>query len=82
MALDLHQMMIRIAMPEQMTLEAASAAREHGITISIVGINLDEKGEKLARDVTDVAEGRLYVVRDVEDVDMVVLEDYATVSQL
>ncbi|HLC60291.1 MAG TPA: VWA domain-containing protein, partial [Candidatus Nanoarchaeia archaeon] len=34
--------------PEKLTLEEVSMARSKGITISLIGINLDEKGKKFA----------------------------------
>ena len=62
--------------PEKSTLEEASIARSKGITISLIGINLDEKGKKLAEKIVELGEGRLYVVRNLENVDRIVLEDY------
>lgn len=62
--------------PEKSTLEEASIARSKGITISLVGINLDEKGKNLAEKIVELGEGRLYVVRNLENVDKIVLEDY------
>ena len=62
--------------PEKSTLEEASIARSKGITISLIGINLDEKGKRLAEKIVQLGEGRLYVVRNLEKVDQVVLEDY------
>jgi len=65
--------------PEKSTLEEASIARSKGITISLIGINLDEKGKKLAEKIVEIGEGRLYVVRNLENVDEIVLEDYYSV---
>ena len=62
--------------PEKLTLEEASMARSKGITISLIGINLDEKGKNLAEKIVEIGEGRLYAVRNLENVDKVVLEDY------
>ena len=64
------------AKPEQETLRAVSAAKEAGITISLIGINLDKKGRKLAERIVEISNAKLYVLRDVEDVDKIVLEDY------
>jgi len=66
--------------PEKSTLEAASTARSNGITISLIGINLDEKGKKLAEKIAELGEGRLYIVRNLENVDRIVLEDYYSVG--
>ena len=65
--------------PEKLTLEEVSMARSKGITISLIGINLDEKGKKFAEKIIQVGEGRLYVVRNLENVDEIVLEDYYSV---
>jgi len=62
--------------PEKETLKEVSIAKDNGITISLIGINLDEKGKKLAKKIVEIGEGRLYVVKDVEEVDKIVLEDY------
>ena len=66
--------------PEKETLQEASIARNKGITISLIGINLDEKGKKLAEKIVELGEGRLYVIKDVENVDQVVLEDYYSLA--
>ncbi len=65
--------------PEKSTLEEASIARSKGITISLIGISLDEKGKKLAEKIVELGEGRLYAVRNLENVDKIVLEDYYSV---
>ena len=77
-----HLMLITDAMPtkgsepEKETLEAVEKAREHGITISLLGINLDEKGRKFAEKVVQLGDGRMYIVKEVEEIDSIVLEDY------
>jgi Mg-chelatase subunit ChlD len=65
--------------PRKETLEACSMAKNKGITISLIGIKLDKKGESLAKDIVSLGEGRFYVVRDLEEIDKVVLEDYYSV---
>jgi len=62
--------------PEEETLEAVSAARSNGITISLIGIGLDDNGRDFAKKVAEIGEGKFYVVRDVNDIDQIVLEDY------
>ena len=66
--------------PEKDTIKEASMARNKGITISLIGINLDEKGKKLAEKIVELGNGKLYVIKDVEDVDKIVLEDYYSLS--
>lgn len=65
--------------PEESTLKAASVARSHGITISIIGINLDKKGRDLARRIVEIGSGRLYTAKDISELDLVVLEEYERV---
>ena len=66
--------------PEKSTLEEVSNAKSKGITISLIGINLDSKGKQLAEKIVELGEGRLYVVRNLENVDKIVLEDYYSVG--
>lgn len=61
---------------EKEVLEAVGIAREAGITISVVGINLDKKGKKLGKEIAELSKGRFYIVKDLENVDKIVLEDY------
>jgi Mg-chelatase subunit ChlD len=65
--------------PEKATLEAASAARVSGITISLIGINLDDKGKKLAEKLVEIGAGKLYIVKDLKEIGKLVLEDYYSV---
>jgi Mg-chelatase subunit ChlD len=62
--------------PEHDTIEAASLAKANSITMSLVGIELDKKGRSLAEKLVELGEGRLYAVKNVENVDRIVLEDY------
>tara|TARA_Y100000294_G_C8556161_1_gene337268 strand:+ start:657 stop:1844 length:1188 start_codon:yes stop_codon:yes gene_type:complete len=62
--------------PEEKTLKETSIARNKGITISLIGINLDEKGKQLAEKITELGNGKLYAVNNVKNVDKIVLEDY------
>jgi len=65
--------------PEKDTLEAVSIANNAGITISVVGIQLDKEGKKLAEKIVALGNGRLFVVRKLEELDTIVLEDYYSV---
>jgi len=62
--------------PEEETLKAVSMARDCDVTISIIGINLDKEGDKFAKKVIEVSNGRLYKVKNVGRLDTVILEDY------
>lgn len=65
--------------PEKATLDAAANARALGITISVIGINLDNKGKKLAERLVEIGKGKLYIVKDLKEIDKLVLEDYYAV---
>ncbi|MBD3313721.1 VWA domain-containing protein [Candidatus Woesearchaeota archaeon] len=67
-------------MPEKETLEAAGIAANADITISLVGINLNKKGEELARKIIEIGKGRLYSIKNLENMDKLVLEDYYSVA--
>ncbi len=62
--------------PELETLRAVSTARSAGITISLIGVQLDKAGMQLAREITRVGEGRFSLVKDLDKVGHIVLEDY------
>lgn len=62
--------------PEKETLQEVSIARNKGITISLIGINLNEKGKNLAEKIVELGQGKLYIIKDIENIDNVVLEDY------
>jgi len=66
--------------PENETLQAVSKARSERVTISLVGINLDTKGMELAKKITELGQGKLYKVTDLETVDKIILEDYAAIK--
>lgn len=68
--------------PGKLTLEAVGRARDAGVTISIVGINLEREGEQLARKMMEIGEGKLYRVRDLGELDAIVLEDYEALKEL
>ena len=67
--------------PEKTTLQAVADAHNKGITISVIGINLDDKGTKLAEAIAQTGEGRFFVVKNLEDLDRIVLEDYYAVQR-
>ena len=62
--------------PEKDTLKEVSIARNKGITISLIGINLNEKGKKLEEKIVELGEGKLYTLKNIENIDQIVLEDY------
>jgi len=81
-----HVMLLSDAMPtvgddpEGLTLKAVSEARAQGITVSLIGVNLEAKGKKFAEELVRLGEGRLYLVRNLGELDQIVLEDYYSVA--
>lgn len=65
--------------PEKETLDAANKASAAGITMSIIGINLDENAKKLAEHIVAIGNGRLYAVKNLDNLDTVMLEEYNTI---
>ncbi len=65
--------------PEEETLQAVAIAKGAGITISLIGVQLDDAGAKLAKQITKLGEGRFSLVKDLETVGQIVLEDYYSV---
>ena len=63
--------------PIEETLKSVSAARADGITVSIIGIQLEDEGLELAQKIADVGGGRFIVCKNLEDLDKLVLQDYA-----
>ena len=67
--------------PEKETLEAVSQIASEGVTVSVIGISPDEEGRKLAEKIVEIGKGRFLVAKNLEDVDVLVLEDYyATIA--
>ena len=66
--------------PQKETLEAVGKAKAAGITVSVVGINLDEKGVELAKRMVEIGEGKFHIATDIEELDQIILEDYYSVS--
>ena len=62
--------------PELETLRAVSTARSAGITVSLIGVQLDKAGITLAKEITKIGEGRFSLVKDLDSVGNIVLEDY------
>ncbi|MBW3003765.1 VWA domain-containing protein [Candidatus Woesearchaeota archaeon] len=75
-----HLILLTDALPtvgtEEETLKVLGKVRAAGITVSLIGISLDPKGEELAKKIVEFGDGRLYIVKDLENLDKIVLEDY------
>jgi len=66
--------------PTKDTLKAVEIANKSGITISVVGIDIDDKGRDLAEKIIELGKGRLYIVKDLKEMDRIILEDYYRLS--
>lgn len=62
--------------PAQATLDAIEKAVAAGITVSLIGIQLDKKAQDFAQKIVDLGRGRLYIVKNLEEMDRIVLLDY------
>jgi Mg-chelatase subunit ChlD len=62
--------------PEKEVLQSISIAANSGITITVVGIGLNKDGEKLAKEIANISNGSLFVVKSLDNLDQVVIEDY------
>lgn len=65
--------------PEQDALDAITRAFAQGITISMIGIDLQEKSAQFLREAVARGNGKFHAVRDVQELDVVVLEEYDSV---
>ena len=65
--------------PEKDSLKEISLIKNAGITVSLIGINLDSKAASFAEKMVEIGEGKLYMVREVAELDKIVLEDYYSV---
>lgn len=62
--------------PEKKALELAEQAVNSGITISLIGIGLDQKGIEFSKKIVEIGKGRLYIIKNLESLDRIILEDY------
>ncbi len=62
--------------PEKETIKAVSMAKSAGITISLVGVQLDKAGIKLAKEITRLGGGRFSLAKNLEKIGQIVLQDY------
>ena len=62
--------------PEKDTLEAACLAASMNVTVSIIGINLRREGREMAKQIVEIARGKVFTARNLEEIDSIVLQDY------
>ncbi len=61
--------------PIKNAITAAEIAHENNITISFIGINLEEKGMEFGKKITEIGRGNFYLTSG-DDIEELVLEDY------
>ncbi len=62
--------------PEKETLNAVAEAKAAGITISLIGVGLEKKGEELGKRISELGGGKFHIVRNLDMLDQIVLQDY------
>lgn len=62
--------------PERDTLRAVSYAASMGVTVSLVGLGLEESATEFAQKIVEIGNGKLYFIRDLQNLDKIILEDY------
>jgi Mg-chelatase subunit ChlD len=62
--------------PERAVLPVVEQAMSQSVEITLLGLNLDDNGLRLAETITDRSDGDLYRVENAEDTDRVVIEAY------
>ncbi len=62
--------------PNKNTLNLVERAAALGITVSVIGIELSKEATELAQKIIEIGHGRLYVVKDLDNLDRIVLQDY------
>jgi len=62
--------------PKKELFENTSIAFSNRITTSVIGINLEKEGEKVAEKIAEIGKGRLYRIKKTDELDSIILEDY------
>ncbi|MBT7903258.1 VWA domain-containing protein [Candidatus Woesearchaeota archaeon] len=66
--------------PEKDTLAAVSIAKAQGITVSLVGINVEKDSEKFGQKIAEIGGGKFYLVKNLDEIGKIVLEDYQNIG--
>ncbi len=62
--------------PKIEIFENTATAFAQGITTSVIGINLEKEGQKIAEKIANIGNGRLYGIKKTDELDAIILEDY------
>lgn len=62
--------------PIKQAVQAVQEAHDAGITVSVIAIDIDKEGEKIAETIISEGGGRLYTITSHDKIDHIILEDY------
>lgn len=62
--------------PVEETYNAAKKIRDLGGYISLIGIKLDEEGEKIGKKICEIGNGKLFIVKDLNELEKIFLISY------
>jgi Mg-chelatase subunit ChlD len=62
--------------PKAESLSEISKLYAENITVSIIGIGLNEEGEEFGKEIVETGKGKFYRVNDLGSLNNIVLEDY------
>jgi Mg-chelatase subunit ChlD len=65
--------------PEKEALDMVELAKNHDITVSVIGIDLNQKGQQFAKKIVEISRGNLFITKDLKKLDTIILEDYSTI---
>lgn len=67
--------------PEQELMKQAGELASNKVSLTIIGISLNEKGETIAKKIIDITRGKLYKVNSFDNLSQIVLEDYYSAKE-
>ena len=68
--------------PQKRCLEAAAKAKALDITISLIGIELDPKSIPFVHELVEITGGKVHIIDNVSQLDVLVLRDYEKIKQI
>jgi Mg-chelatase subunit ChlD len=66
--------------PVENAIEECYKAKKQNINISIIGINLSQEGINISEKITAAGEGKLNIIKDVDNLDLLILEEYNNIK--
>lgn len=68
--------------PIEDTLNTVKIIRNKNSFVSIIGINLNEEGENIAKKIVEIGGGNLFIVKDIKELSKVLILDYNIFKKL